>query len=160
MTFNGDEFDDSFDNAEAKDGFRDIPTGTYQVYVDRATFEVPSYEQEGYPSLQLTCKINEGKYSGSCVFPKESVNPDFIHHLKSMLVKMGYAAPPKPSQIGAELSGMLNRVLVVFVTKKNDKGFSNCYVNSFVKMLGDGASSANLDEPPPHDDSHDPTRTW
>lgn len=157
MTFNSDEFDDSFDKAEAEDGFRDVPTGTYQVYVDRATFEVPTYEQEGYPSLQLTCKIIKGDYSGSCLFPKAGVNPDYIHHLKSMLVKMGYETPPKPSQISGELTGMLNRILEVFVTKKNDKGFSNCYVNSFVGMLGDGV---NLDEPPPHDDSHDPTRTW
>ena len=153
MTYHGDEFDDNFDNAKAEDGFKDVPSGTYQAYVDRAIFDVPKYEQEGYPALQLTCKIIGGDFAGCAVFPKAGVNPDYIHHLKTMLVKMGYKVPPKPSQIGAELEGMLNRILEVFVTKPNDKGYKNCYVNSYVAMR-------DPDEPPPHDDADDPTSSW
>jgi hypothetical protein len=151
------EFDKSFDDAEEpEDGFREVPEGTYQAYVDRAVFDQPDWAD--YRRLQLTCKIISGPYEGATVFPSANVNPDYIKYLKAMLIKMGMDPVPRPSEILGRLPDMLNRILEVYVAKKKEGSkYANCYVNRFVKMLGDRTSD---DEPPPHSDADDPTGGW
>ncbi len=155
MTFDPDmeQYDNDFDNAEAEEGFRDVPEGTYQAYIDTVEFNTPTWAN--YPLLQLNCKIIGGDFDGLTVKPKAGCDPDYIHYLKSMLVKMGYEVPPKPSQIRGELEGMLNRVLEVYVAKKKpDSKFANCYVNSYIRSLDPD------EQPPPPSDLDDPTRRW
>ena len=150
------EYDEFFDKAEVpEDGFRDVPTGTYQAYVDRAVFDHPDWSD--YPRLQLTCKIVAGEYSGCAVFPNANVNPKYIHFLKSMLIKLGLDPPPRPSEISGYLKEMLNRVLEVYVApKKEDSKYANCYVNRFIRMMDNPSNTGSGDEPPPHDDEEMP----
>jgi hypothetical protein len=128
------QYDEDFDNAETPEsGFREVPSGTYQAYVDRAVFDTPQWSH--YPVLQLTCKITSGEYAGCAVFPSASCDPEYIHYLKGMLVKLGFEQPPRPSEIRGKLREMLDRVIEIYVApKKEGKKYANCYVNRFVGM--------------------------
>lgn len=152
------DLDGHFDAAEAPDtSFREVPTGTYQVYVERAVFDQPEWSD--WPRLSLTCKIISGEYEGSAVFPGSDTNPEYIKYLKATLIKMGFDPPPSPSQLPYATKDMLDRVLEVYVApKKEGSKYANCYVNRFIRMLDEKPSGSN--SPPPHTDADDPTGGW
>jgi len=147
MTYNYEDLDESFTNApDPEDGFRTVPPGTYQVYVDRATFDCPDWDPE-YPQLKLTCKVVSGDFAGCAVFPSAGCNPEYIQYLKAILVKMGMDPVPKPSEIEGRLEDMLNRVLeVAVVANKKKPEYPKVYVNRFIRMMDEGESSQTNDD--------------
>ena len=155
MTFNGNEFDDDFDNTEAHTGLEQIPPGTYQVRIDRATFEVPDWEGAEYPRLNLECKVIGGERAGGMVFPNADCNPEYIKYLKGMLVKLGFNPPPKPSEISGRLEEMIDMVLEVkVVANKKNPEYPKVYINRFVCMF-----EAGMDDGPANNDV-DPSSSW
>jgi hypothetical protein len=166
MTYNPDEnqpytpedladYDDDFRDApEPENVFRDVPVGTYQAYVERATIEPPN-QWSDHPRLKLVCKILSGEYQGAALFPDGSFDPEYIQYLKALTVKMGFDFK-SAGEIADSLDLMLDRVLEIAVVKrKSDPTKTNHYVNRFIRMLNDPS-----DEPPPHTDEDDPTRSW
>jgi len=150
MTYNGNEFDHDYDNTEAHTGPMSVPPGTYQVRVDRATFQVPDWEGAEYPRLNLECKIMGGKYAGQMVFPNADCNPEYIKYLKGMLIKLGFDPPPRPSEISGVLGDIIDMVLEVkVVANKKNPEYPKYYVNRFVKMYEPGVdeeSSGPVDD--------------
>jgi hypothetical protein len=155
MTYNGQEFDDDYDNTEAHSGPEAVTPGTYQVRVNRATFDVPEWSKEGYPRLNLECKIMGAKHTGQMVFPSADCGPKGMPHLKAMMVKMQFDPPPRPSQIGGFLPDMIDMVLEVKVAaNKQRPEYPKVYLNRFVKMYEPGVDETS-DGP-----VSDPTEQW
>ncbi len=145
------QYDGHFNDAEASDtNFRDVPVGTYQTYVEKAFIDPPNQHND-HPRLKLWCKILNGEYGGAMLFPDGNFDPEYIHHLKGMTIKMGFEFT-SAGEIADSLNDMLDRVLEVAVVKrKKDPTKKNHYVNRFVRMLKDAG-----EEPPAHGDDELP----
>jgi hypothetical protein len=134
-----DEFDQGYQGAEAEEGFRDVPEGTYQVYVDTAEIKEPR-DPSKPPRLSLWCKILSGEYNGAMVFPGAPFS--HMNMVKSIIAKCGVDIPPNMDAFEdmIDRGDLLDRVLDVEVTKNGQ--YTNARVKKFVRMLnedsGDG----------------------
>jgi hypothetical protein len=145
-----DEFDQGYREAEAEDGFRDVPEGTYQVFVDTAEIKEPR-DPNKPPRLSLWCKILSGEYNGAMVFPGAPFS--HMNMVKSIIAKCGVDVPPNMAAFEdmIDRGDLLDRVLDVEVSKNGQ--YTNARVKKFVRMLRQPGSD---DGPPPHTDDDMP----
>jgi len=144
-----DEFDQGYQDADTDEGFREVPEGAYQVYVDTAEIKEPK-DPNKPPRLSLWCKILSGEYNGAMVFP----SAPFSHMgmVKGIIAKCGVDVPPNMDALEdmIQRGDLLNRVLDVSVKRNGE--YLNARVEGFVRMLNEGGA----EEPPPHGDDETP----
>lgn len=133
---------DEYDEAEAKTSAGTIPDGDYEGLIERFDF----WEREGGGPLKLITEISvqEGEFAGRSA-PSvwhELEDPDRIAWTKGYLELLGLegvnlAELPKALE---PLAGKLRVGFRVTSTKKNDKTYTNVYVNEVLD--GEGPSTA------------------
>jgi hypothetical protein len=144
------QYDDDYENATAP-SFGDVPPGTYQACIERATIEPNKYSS--HPDFKLMCRIFSGDQQRKCLFIRQSFDPEKIKWLKATVGSLELDPPvTRASEIGDRLHDMIDRILEIEVkhTPKDDGSGEN-WVNSNVKRFvcwkaeGIEAMNANLD---------------
>jgi hypothetical protein len=144
-----DEYEQAYNDAEPDDGFRDVPPGTYQVYVDRAEIKEPKDPAKPH-RLSLWCKVLRGEFEGAMVFPGAPFS--HMNMVKGIVARCGVDIPDSVAELVAMIDDgvLLDRVLEVKVQRNGE--YLNAYVQRFIRMLSEDSG----EEPPPIDDDEIP----
>ena len=128
------QYDGDYESAVAP-SFGDVPQGTYQAAIERATIEPSKFSN--HPDFKLMCRIMSGKQQRKCLFIKQSFDPAKIKWLKATIASLDLEPRiERASEIRERLRDMTGRVLEIGVkhTPKDD-GSGEVWVNCSVKQF-------------------------
>lgn len=149
------KFDKMFDvdglkkdmNEAAKNGggdFPEIPTGTYEVKIDKMELGEtgPNSKQPGSPMVKVQFRIADGPYKNSCIFMNQVVTQGFqLHIVTEFLRSLGSGL-----EIGFENYSQLGELLLdvheaingkleyALKYEKNNKGFFTYHITEIFEV--------------------------
>ena len=160
MTYHPDElaqFDTDFAEAPMDDENtgKPVPPGKYQAVIQKA--EIRENKYNGYPELNLHCKILDGAGKGQVVFPSGSFDPNPndglkgekpITYLKRLLTRLDLDPPiTAASQVPGRLRDMLDMVVeVAVVENKKRPEYPRAYINRAVGRMAPTAERGPGDD--------------
>lgn len=144
------DFDEWYEDAEIheNEGFKPLPDGTYQVFVDEVC--IKETQKERKPMISWKFKVTSGAYQGRILFKNSIVNENTISYIKTDLSVCDLKLN-KFSDLDSRLEELLDINLEVKVSNKKyvdkkgeEKDTQNIYIQRKIVPSDDEVPSEDI----------------